>query len=159
MRRPPRLLRLVLRAPVLLYRAHLGWLLGRRFLMLTHVGRRTGREYRTVVEVVGVLPSSGEYVVMSGFGAYADWLRNLMAGGGGSEDARRRLVRQLPLVGLRPSETEPRSERGSPILRSVRTLTHARSRDESSFWAHRRLPRKTPQLRGGMGVTCGRGLC
>jgi deazaflavin-dependent oxidoreductase (nitroreductase family) len=60
----------------------LGWLLDSRFLLLTHVGRRSGREYRTVVEVVGRLPESGEYVVMAGFGHTADWLQNLRAGGG-----------------------------------------------------------------------------
>jgi deazaflavin-dependent oxidoreductase (nitroreductase family) len=60
----------------------LGWLLDSRFLLLTHAGRRSGREYRTVVEVVGRLPRSGEYVVMAGFGHSADWLQNLRAGGG-----------------------------------------------------------------------------
>ena len=30
-----------LRAPVYLYRWRLGWLLGKRFVLLTHIGRRT----------------------------------------------------------------------------------------------------------------------
>ena len=30
--------------PLLLYRLRLGWLLGRRFMLLTHVGRRSGSE-------------------------------------------------------------------------------------------------------------------
>ena len=80
--RPGPVLRRLLRAPVFLYRAGLGGLLGSRFLLITHVGRRSGREYRTVVEVVGRLPESDEYVVMAGFGHAADWLQNLRAGGG-----------------------------------------------------------------------------
>jgi deazaflavin-dependent oxidoreductase (nitroreductase family) len=78
--RPGPVLRRVLRAPVWLYRARLGWLLGRRFLLLIHTGRRSGRTYRTVLEVVGRPP--GECVVMAGFGPNTDWLRNVQAGGG-----------------------------------------------------------------------------
>lgn len=72
---------MVLRAPVPLYRAGFGWLLGRRFLMLTHVGRRSGRRYETVLEVVGRPPGTGEYIVLAGLGRSADWLRNVRAGG------------------------------------------------------------------------------
>jgi deazaflavin-dependent oxidoreductase (nitroreductase family) len=74
-------MRRLLRAPTRVYRADLGWLLGERFLMLTHVGRRSGRRYRTVLEVVGRLPASDEFVVMAGIGRTADWLRNAEAGG------------------------------------------------------------------------------
>src|SRR5207248_4487384 len=37
---------------VALYSAHAGRLLGHRFLLLAHCGRRTGRVYRAVLEVV-----------------------------------------------------------------------------------------------------------
>ena len=146
-------LRFVFRAPVRLYDHGLGWVLGRRFLCLTHLGRKSGRMYRTVLEVVG---SAGEeYVVVAGLGAGADWFRNIQARPpvevivgsrrfpaehrvlgedeavaviagyehrnrlaaplvrfalgkllgwryDGTDLARRRLARQLPLVGLRP---------------------------------------------------------
>jgi hypothetical protein len=50
-------LRRLLRAPVYLYRWRLGWLLGRRFLLLIHVGHRTvghrtARQHETVLEIV-----------------------------------------------------------------------------------------------------------
>ncbi len=38
-----RLLQTLLRCPILLYHAHLGWLLGDRFLRLTQRGRTSGR--------------------------------------------------------------------------------------------------------------------
>jgi deazaflavin-dependent oxidoreductase (nitroreductase family) len=79
--RPGPVLRRLLRMPTLLYRGNLGWLLGERFLMLTHVGRRSRRRYRTVLEVVARLPVSDELVVLAGFGRAADWLRNAEAGG------------------------------------------------------------------------------
>ena len=75
-------MRRVFKAPILLYDAGFGWALGERFLQVTHVGRRTGRRYRSVVEVLGRLPQEDAYVVMAGFGRSTDWLRNLQAGGG-----------------------------------------------------------------------------
>lgn len=152
--RPGPALRRLLRIPSLLYDWHAGWLLGGRFLRLTHIGRRTGRTHHTVLEVVGEL--DGEVVVMAGTGRRADWYRNLETGlpvevtigrrrfaashrtlddaeasdliadyerrnrlvapivrrvlswlvgwrYDGGDEARRRLVRQLPLVGFRPA--------------------------------------------------------
>lgn len=76
--RPPRgLLRILARLPIWLYWAKLGWLLGNRFLMLTHVGRRSGRQHDTVVEVVRYDTSSGIYVIVSGFGERTDWFLNI----------------------------------------------------------------------------------
>jgi len=72
-------LRLVFRAPVYLYRWHWGWVLGHRFLLLTHTGRRSGLRRQTVLEVVEYRKSVPEAVVVSAFGVNADWLRNIEA--------------------------------------------------------------------------------
>ena len=75
---PPRgLARLGFRLPIWLYRAGLGWLLGHRFLMITHVGRKSGLPRRVVLEVVGHDRSSGTYVVASGWGEKSDWFQNV----------------------------------------------------------------------------------
>ncbi len=74
------LLRRVLEAPTYLYDAHAGWLLGRRFLRLTHIGRRSGRRYRTMLEVIGKDDRTGEVLVIAGLGRSAQWLRNVQAG-------------------------------------------------------------------------------
>jgi deazaflavin-dependent oxidoreductase (nitroreductase family) len=74
---PRRALRLILRAPLPLYRAGLGVLLGHRLVYLAHRGRVSGRRRETVLEVVSYSP--GEVVVVSGWGARADWYRNLQA--------------------------------------------------------------------------------
>lgn len=74
---PTGITRLAFRAPVLVYRARLGFLLGHRFLMLEHTGRRSGATRRTVLEVV---TDTGDAVyVASGWGDEADWLRNIRA--------------------------------------------------------------------------------
>jgi deazaflavin-dependent oxidoreductase (nitroreductase family) len=77
--RPSGLLRLALKLPSLLYRAHLGWLLGHRFLLVTHRGRKTGRVHQTVLEVARYDPTTGESIVVAGWGAKTDWYRNLQA--------------------------------------------------------------------------------
>lgn len=78
---PGPILRVALHVPRVLYRRHLGWLLGRRFLLLEHFGRITGRQHQTVLEVVNYDASSGEVVVMSGWGRSSDWYRNVEATG------------------------------------------------------------------------------
>ena len=151
----------LLRAPVKLYDRDLGWLLGRRFLMLVHIGRRSGRRYRTVLEVVGEGPEAREVIAVAGLGHAANWLRNIKAQPAievvvgrdhfrpehrileveeavavlagyehrnrlaapllrralgwlvgwrydGSEQARRRLCDELPLIAFRPAEDDQR---------------------------------------------------
>ena len=151
-----RLLRRLFRAPVYLYRWRCSRLLGRRFLLLIHIGRRTGLRRYTVLEVIDYRKEGPEAVVMSAFGRDADWLRNIETTPGpevvigaqrfiaahrfldeeeavrvitgyeqrnrfiapiiravlsrllgwrydSSEDARRRLVAQLPLIAFRPA--------------------------------------------------------
>jgi deazaflavin-dependent oxidoreductase (nitroreductase family) len=77
--RPTGLLRLALRLPIWLYRLHLGWLLGHRFLLLTHRGRATGRPRQAVIEVIRYDPSTRESVVVAGWRGQTDWYRNLRA--------------------------------------------------------------------------------
>ncbi|MEZ5117748.1 MAG: nitroreductase family deazaflavin-dependent oxidoreductase [Candidatus Nanopelagicales bacterium] len=77
--RPGALQARLFRAPVKLYQAHLGFVLGGRFLMITHVGRKSGLTRRTVVEVARHDPDVPEWYVVSGFGPRSDWFRNLQA--------------------------------------------------------------------------------
>ena len=69
------------KGPVYLYRWHLGWLFGRRCLLLTHVGRRTGLRRHNVLEVVEYRSQGPEAVVVNGFGRESDWVRNIEANG------------------------------------------------------------------------------
>jgi deazaflavin-dependent oxidoreductase (nitroreductase family) len=71
--------RFLLHLPTHIYDWHAGWLLDRRFLRLTHHGRKSGRQYQTLLEVVDTNPVTDEVIVMSGFGHAADWLQNLQA--------------------------------------------------------------------------------
>lgn len=71
--------RLLFRLPIRLYRARLGFLLGKRFLLIEHRGRKSGKCRQVVVEVVVHDPLHDEVVVASGFGPKADWYLNVLA--------------------------------------------------------------------------------
>jgi hypothetical protein len=72
MAQPGPILRRALRLPVRLYDLGAARLFGHRFLLLTHRGRRSGRLYRTMLEVVDWDSERREAIVMSGFGADAN---------------------------------------------------------------------------------------
>jgi deazaflavin-dependent oxidoreductase (nitroreductase family) len=78
----PGWLRATYGAPNRLYAAGLGRVLGHRFVQIHHVGRRSGRPFTAVVEVVRYDSVTGEATVMAGYGHSADWYRNVMAAGG-----------------------------------------------------------------------------
>ncbi len=77
--RPTGLRRHLLRAPVHLYRAGFGRLLGERFVYLVHTGRTSGLRRDTVLEVVHYDASVPEVFVVAGWGRRSDWLRNIEA--------------------------------------------------------------------------------
>lgn len=75
---PTGLSRLLFRLPIYLYRLGLGWLMGERFLLLNHTGRKSGLPRQAVVEVVRHDPASDTYIIASGFGEQSQWFQNLM---------------------------------------------------------------------------------
>jgi deazaflavin-dependent oxidoreductase (nitroreductase family) len=78
---PPRgLLGWLLSLPRYLYRAHLGFLLGHRFLVLVHEGRPTGRRHETPLEVVRYDRSRQEATVVAAWGRRTQWFHNVEAG-------------------------------------------------------------------------------
>lgn len=77
--KPSGLRRAFFRFPILLFEAGLGFLFGERFLLLRHVGRKSGRPRETVLEVAHHDESTGVYQVASGFGSTSDWYRNVLA--------------------------------------------------------------------------------
>lgn len=75
---PSGLSRVLFRAPIHLYRLGLGWLFGKRVLLLNHIGRVTGKQRQVVLEVVEHDPTDGSFVVASGWGPTAAWYRNIL---------------------------------------------------------------------------------
>lgn len=77
--KPAGFLRMLVRFPILLYRLKLGWLLGKRFVLLNHIGRKSGLKRQTVVEVIDFDKEAGTYYIASGWGYTSNWYQNLLA--------------------------------------------------------------------------------
>ena len=71
--------RFFFRAPIFLYRMGLGGLLGKRFLLLNHVGRKSGLPRQAVLEVVNYDTATDSYFVAAGFGKKSPWYLNILA--------------------------------------------------------------------------------
>jgi deazaflavin-dependent oxidoreductase (nitroreductase family) len=76
---PTGLSRWFFRLPIWLYRAGLGWMLGDRFLLLNHIGRKSGLPRQAVLEVVQHDRQSDVYVVAVGFGEKSQWYQNILS--------------------------------------------------------------------------------
>ena len=75
---PPRgVARALYRLPIRLFHLHLGWLLMGHFLLLTHVGRKSGLPRQTVLEVLLHERAKDGYYVMAGWGERSDWVKNI----------------------------------------------------------------------------------
>jgi deazaflavin-dependent oxidoreductase (nitroreductase family) len=85
------------------------------FGVVTHVGRRSGRTYRTPVNV---LRDHGEIVLALTYGTGTDWLKNVEAAGGCELTTRGRTVR---LDGPRVVHDESRRAARPPV-RQILTL-------------------------------------
>ena len=77
---PGGVLRWILTLPAYLFRARLGFLLGHRFLVLVHEGRRTHRLRETPLEVMRYDTASHEAIVAAGWGRRTGWLHNVEGG-------------------------------------------------------------------------------
>lgn len=76
--RPPAVMLPLFRLPILLYRMGLGRLLGRRFMMLTHVGRCSGRLRHTILAVLSFDSKTGVIKAISAW-PQSDWFLNIQA--------------------------------------------------------------------------------
>jgi deazaflavin-dependent oxidoreductase (nitroreductase family) len=126
-------------------------MLGHRFLMLTHRGRRSGRLYQTVLEVLRWDAEREEAIVMSGFGRQAQWYRNVIAGGAAEvhvgRDRFTPVVRSLGAddAVAELSDYERRHRLLTPVVRSVLSRLAGFTYDGSSA-SRRRLVEVLPVL-------------
>ena len=140
---------MLFRVPIALYSLNAGWLLGHRFLLLAHRGRRTGRVYRTVLEVIDWDPVAREAIVMSGFGRTSQWYKNVLA----TAPVEVRIGRERFAPVVRPLETdaaarvltgyERRNRMVAPLIRAVLSKT-AGFRYDGSDAARRKLVQVLP---------------
>ncbi|MFC1936446.1 nitroreductase family deazaflavin-dependent oxidoreductase [Chloroflexota bacterium] len=70
--------RLLWRAPIWLYRLGFGWMLGKRFVLINHIGRVSGKKRQAVLEVVRYDKETKEVIITAGFGEKTQWYQNVL---------------------------------------------------------------------------------
>ena len=68
----------IFKLPIFLYRLRLGWLMGKRFMQITHVGRRSGKVRRTILAVLRFDEKTKEIYAVSAWKG-SDWYHNIQA--------------------------------------------------------------------------------
>ena len=76
-KKPGRLALTLMHMPLRAYAHDQGHLLGHTFVQFTHVGRKSGKEYRAVAMVLGFDESTSEAVICAAWDT--DWFHNLRA--------------------------------------------------------------------------------
>jgi len=75
---PPRgISRLLFRSPIRLFELGLGWMFGKRLLLLNHIGRKTGQKRQVVLQVAQHDRQTDTFVVNVGYGEKSDWYQNI----------------------------------------------------------------------------------
>jgi deazaflavin-dependent oxidoreductase (nitroreductase family) len=116
------------------------WLPG--FGVVVHGGRRSGRRYRTPVNV---FPAADGYLIALTYGPDTDWVKNVMAAGGCELETRGRTVRLVsPRLyhdetrrGIRPGERQILRAIGVADFMALTTAPAASPGTEPSPAAHR----------------------
>ncbi|HEY7360156.1 MAG TPA: nitroreductase family deazaflavin-dependent oxidoreductase [Streptosporangiaceae bacterium] len=116
------------------------WLPG--FGVVVHRGRRSGRRYRTPVNV---FPAGDGYLIALTYGPDTDWVKNVMAAGGCELETRGRTVRLVsPRVyhdetrrGIRPVERRILRAIGVADFMALKTVPAGDPDAEPSPAAHR----------------------
>jgi deazaflavin-dependent oxidoreductase (nitroreductase family) len=65
-----------MKMPLILYRLELGRMFGKRFMLITHVGRRSGKVYQSVLAVLRFDDRTHEIMVVSPWSG-SNWYRNI----------------------------------------------------------------------------------
>jgi deazaflavin-dependent oxidoreductase (nitroreductase family) len=75
--KPTGLLKVFFKLPILAYRTGMGFFLGKRFIYVEHVGRKSGLTRRSVLEVIRYDKEKDIFYIASGYGTKSDWFKNI----------------------------------------------------------------------------------
>jgi hypothetical protein len=76
--KPPVFMSQFFKLPLFFYHLGADWIFGKRFMVLTHVGRRSGKVYESVLAVAGFDPKTREIKAVSPWSS-SNWFRNIQA--------------------------------------------------------------------------------
>jgi len=81
-KRPGPLLKFFFKAPLLMHKLGFGgWerLVGAQWMLITTIGRKTGKRRETMVDVMEYDKATDTYYIEAAYGARADWYRNIQS--------------------------------------------------------------------------------
>ena len=81
-KRPSGFMKFFMKVPIYLHKIGLGgWehLIGAEWMLITTVGRKSGKPRETMVDVMDYDKASGTYYIEAAYGSRADWFRNIQA--------------------------------------------------------------------------------
>jgi uncharacterized protein len=113
------------------------------FAIVSHVGRKSGRPYRTPVNAFRTDGADGGYIIALTYGAQSDWVKNVLAAGSCELQTRGRRVRLF-----NPIIVTDESKGWAPLpVRLILDLIDA-PQYMRLYVAHRRLVTATGRARG-----------
>ena len=74
---PKGLLKAFFKLPILAYRSGMGFFMGKRFIYVEHIGRKSGLLRRSVLEVIRYDKENDTFFIASGYGKNSDWFKNI----------------------------------------------------------------------------------
>jgi deazaflavin-dependent oxidoreductase (nitroreductase family) len=81
-KRPNGLLKFFFKVPVWMYKIGFGGferLIGAQWMLITHIGRKSGKQYDSMVDVMDYNKVTDIYYIEAAYGTHADWVRNIQA--------------------------------------------------------------------------------
>lgn len=138
-KRPGQLQKFFFKVPVILHKIGLsGWerLIGAQWMLITHIGRKSGKRYDSMVDVMDYDKASDTYYIEAAYGARADWYKNIQANPVFEAKVRRRKfkARAGALTTEGASEMLVQFYRNKPAYtRSVMAMAGMKFRDEGEL--------------------------
>lgn len=74
---PTGLLKFFFKIPILAYRSGMGFMMGKRFIYVEHLGRKSNKVRKSVLEIIRYDSKNDVYYVASGYGNKSDWFKNI----------------------------------------------------------------------------------
>jgi len=81
-KRPGKFMKFFFKVPVWMYKIGFGgferWI-GAQWMLITHIGRKSGKRYESMVDVMDYDKATDTYYIEAAYGARADWYKNIQS--------------------------------------------------------------------------------
>ncbi len=81
-KRPSKFMKFFFKVPVWMYKIGFGGfekMIGAQWMLITHIGRKSGKRYDSMVDVMDYDKVTDTYYIEAAYGARADWYKNIQS--------------------------------------------------------------------------------